>query len=104
MGYRYGIWYIDTIIYHIDLVILDIDMGYGLMMWEMTVSIWSSSTSIWDILSLCLRRQLQLVRHVVPGVRGLHSLTSQLNLSALYGIGSARKDCVARIKGVLGGV
>jgi len=29
----------DEIIYHIDMVILDIDMGYGLMMWEMTVSI-----------------------------------------------------------------
>jgi len=27
MGYRYGIWYIDMIIYHIDVVILDIDMG-----------------------------------------------------------------------------
>jgi hypothetical protein len=26
-------------IYHIDMVILDIDMGYGLMIWEMTVSI-----------------------------------------------------------------
>jgi len=36
MGYRYGI------LYHIDMVILDIDVGYGLMMWEITVSIWSS--------------------------------------------------------------
>jgi hypothetical protein len=26
-------------------------MGYGLMIWEMTVSIWSSWISIWDILS-----------------------------------------------------
>jgi hypothetical protein len=42
------------VFYHIDTVILDIDMGYGLMIWEMTVSIWSSSISIWDILSLCL--------------------------------------------------
>jgi hypothetical protein len=48
MGYRYGIWYID-------MVILIIDMGYGLMIWEKTVSMWSSSVSIWDILSLCLR-------------------------------------------------
>ncbi len=24
-------------------------MGYGLMIWEMTVSIWSSPISIWDI-------------------------------------------------------
>ena len=36
--------------------------------------------------------------------RGLHSFTSQLNLSAFYGIGGSRKDCVARVKGVLGGV
>ena len=36
--------------------------------------------------------------------RGLHSFTSQLNLSALYGIRGARRDCVARVKGVLGGV
>jgi len=42
------------VICHIDMVILDIDMGYGLMIWEMTVSIWSSSISIWDILSLYL--------------------------------------------------
>jgi len=36
--------------------------------------------------------------------RGLHSFPSQLNLSAFYGIGGARRDCVARVKGVLGGV
>jgi hypothetical protein len=52
MGYRYGVWHIDMVIYHIDMVILDIDMGYGIMIWEMTVSIWSSPISIWDILSL----------------------------------------------------
>jgi hypothetical protein len=34
----------------------------------------------------------------VPG-RGLHSFTFQLNLSALYEIGGARKGCVARVKG-----
>jgi len=54
MGYLYGIWYIDMVIYHIDMIILDIDMGYGLMIWETTVSIWSSPISIWDILSPCL--------------------------------------------------
>jgi hypothetical protein len=43
-GYQFEIQYID-------MVILDIDMGYGLMIWEMTVSIRSSSISIWDILS-----------------------------------------------------
>ena len=36
--------------------------------------------------------------------RDLHSSTFRLNLSALYGIGGARRDCVARGKGVLGGV
>ena len=39
-----------------------------------------------------------------PGARGLHSSTFQLNLSALFEIGGARKGCVARVKGVLGGV
>jgi hypothetical protein len=40
-----------------------------------------------------------------PGGRGLHSSSIQLNLSALYGIGGrARRDCVARVKGVSGGV
>ena len=39
-----------------------------------------------------------------PLRRGLHSSTSQLNLSATYGIGGARRNCVARVKGVLGGV
>jgi len=34
------------------------------------------------------------------GGRGLHSSTFQLNLSALYGTGGARKGCVARVKGV----
>jgi len=52
MGYRYGIWVIDMIIHRIDMVILDIDMGYGISIWEMTVSILSSWISIWDILSL----------------------------------------------------
>jgi hypothetical protein len=46
------------IIYHIDMVILDIDMGYGLMIWEMTVSIWSSWRSMWDNFSLWLAPQL----------------------------------------------
>jgi hypothetical protein len=35
---------------------------------------------------------------------GLHTLTSQLNLSAFYGIGGARGGRVARVKGVLGDV
>ena len=52
MGYGTSIGntvYIDMVIYHVDLVILDIDVGYGLMIWEMTVSIRSSPISIWDI-------------------------------------------------------
>jgi hypothetical protein len=36
--------------------------------------------------------------------RALHSFTSQLNLSAFYVIGGAPRGCVARVKGVLGGV
>jgi hypothetical protein len=36
--------------------------------------------------------------------RGSHSSTFQLNLSALYGIGGAQRGCVARVKGVSGGV
>jgi len=36
--------------------------------------------------------------------RGLHSPTFQLNLSALYGIGGARRGCVAHAQGVLRGV
>ena len=51
MGYRYGIWDIDMVIYPIDMVILDIGMEYGLMIWEMTVSIRSSPISIWDVWS-----------------------------------------------------
>ena len=43
-------------------------------------------------------------RSVAVRGRGVHSFTSQLNLSALYGIGGARRGCVARVKGVLGGV
>jgi len=39
-----------------------------------------------------------------PRGRGLHSSTFQLNLSALCVIGGARRGCVARVKGVLGGV
>ena len=39
-----------------------------------------------------------------PLTRGLHSFAFQLNLSALYGIGVARRGLVARVKGVLGGV
>jgi hypothetical protein len=30
MGYRFGIRYIDMVIYHIDMVFLDIDMAYGM--------------------------------------------------------------------------
>ena len=51
MGFRYGIWYVDMVFSHIDMIILDIEMGYGLMIWEMTVSIRSFSVSIWVILS-----------------------------------------------------
>jgi hypothetical protein len=39
-----------------------------------------------------------------PAGRGLHSSISQLNLSVFYGIVGARRGCVARVKGVSGGV
>jgi hypothetical protein len=39
-----------------------------------------------------------------PSSRGFHSFTSQLNLCAFYGIGGARRGCVARVKVVFGGV
>jgi hypothetical protein len=39
-------------------------------------------------------------RRSAPAGRGLHSSTSHLNLSALYGIGGARRGYVARVKGV----
>jgi hypothetical protein len=68
VGYRYGLRYNDIVIYHIDMVILDIDMGYGLMIWETTVSIWSSPISMWDISSLCLRAALHA--QLVAGQQG----------------------------------
>ena len=37
-------------------------------------------------------------------IRGLHSSTSQFNLNTFHGIGDARTHCVARVKGLLGGV
>ena len=41
---------------------------------------------------------------VKPAFRGLHSSTFQLNLSALYGIGGARRGCAACVTGFFGGV
>jgi hypothetical protein len=46
----------------------------------------------------------ELVDEIGLAGRGLNSSMFLLNLSALYGIGAARRDCVARVKGVLGGV
>jgi len=48
--------------------------------------------------------RLLLLGRGQPHGRGLHSFTSQLNLSALYGIGGARNRCVARVTGMLWGV
>ena len=49
---------------------------------------------------------LSTTRDGAPGVdgSGLHSSTFRLNVSAMYGIGGARRGCVARVKGVFGGV
>jgi len=96
MGCRCKIRYIDMVIHQIDMIILDIDMRYGLMIWDMTVSIRSSSVSIWDILSP--------YPHGDIGPREVHrelgleagaytrSLLSSTCLSALNGIGGARRD------------
>jgi len=42
--------------------------------------------------------------HQLPLGRGLHSSTFQLNLGTLNGIAGARRGCVSRMKGVIGGV
>jgi len=54
--------------------------------------------------ALCLEQTVELPLALVPPGRGLHSSTSELNLSALCGMGGARRGCVARVQGVLGGV
>ena len=46
---------------------------------------------------------LQLLVNVMVTGRALHSSTFQLNVSALYGIGGARRGCVARVKGIFRG-
>jgi len=40
--------------------------------------------------------------HSIARTAGAYNRSFQLNLSALYGIGGARRGCVARVKGVLG--
>jgi hypothetical protein len=55
-------------------------------------------------LELFLRGLIALVLVGVPLDRGIHSLTFQLNLSVVNGIWGVRRDCVARVKGVSGGV
>jgi len=58
----------------------------------------------WFTFSICLVIVAPFIIFVsLPfGVLGrvLHSFTSQLNSSAFYGIGGARRGCVARVKGV----
>ena len=49
-------------------------------------------------------KRAQLRELALINGRGLRSFTSQLNVSAFHGIGGARKGCVARFKGALGGV
>ena len=57
-------------------MILDIDTGYGISIWEMTVSMLLSWISIWDILSLCLEvphaeRHLSRCRAILGGPQRL---------------------------------
>ena len=63
---RFGIRYIDMVIYHIDIVILDIDMGY-----LVTLELETGS---------CVRPCAARDGRAVPGGRGFNSPTSQLNL------------------------
>jgi len=54
MSIGMSVWYMDYRhgILVIHMVILDIDMGYGLMIWEMTISIWSSSIDMGYLVTL----------------------------------------------------
>ena len=77
-------------IYHIDMVILDIDVGYGLMIWGMTVSIWLSWISIWDMLSLwrpALARDMDEVNKNLPGLGGFMEHVEVFD-SSLFGMAS----------------
>jgi hypothetical protein len=72
---------------------------------------YASSTNLEEIMPY-LNQSLQDLGYPAPlelllpnaGAGAYHSFTSQLNLSAFVGTGSARKGCVARDKGVPGGV
>jgi hypothetical protein len=44
------------------------------------------------------------IHGVVEIGRGLHSFTSQLNLSAFYGIGGACRGCIGGVQQVRGGI
>jgi len=44
------------------------------------------------------RSEIQFQGFCVPIARGLHSSTFQLNLSAFYGIGGARRGCAAVLR------
>ena len=62
-------------------IILDIDMGYGLMIWEMTVSIWPSWSSRWEILSPYQHGVEQALQH---GLRHLpvHVVAAQVEIES----------------------
>jgi hypothetical protein len=63
---------------------------------------WQESKGFMDwVLSKTIRDVDVLGAGYEVGPRGLHSFTSQLNLSAFHGIGGARRGCVAFVKGAL---
>jgi hypothetical protein len=55
------------------------------------------------LVPLTVEGNLRLGEAEVPLLRGLHFLTSELNFSIVYGIGGARRDCVSRANGGVGG-
>ena len=82
MGHRFGIRCIDMVIYHIDMVILDIDMGDEADdMADDSIDTVISHIDMGYLVTLCTT--LFGGAGDGPAGRGVHSPTSQLNLSRL---------------------
>jgi len=72
----------------------------------LTLAAVSPHTALWTFqcafcaAALWYHTPLHRAHCLAPFTRGLHSSTFQLNLSALHGVGGARRGCVARVRGV----